>query len=83
MAKLRVSTEFLLAQMFVEVNPPPLVEIVGAAYDPVSRIIELEIVGADVPDVDRVQGIFTVQPRQVTVKFVPDEPVVPGTPLKI
>lgn len=83
MAKLRISPEFLLAQLFADAEPRPNVEIVGAAFNSITQTIELEIIGADVPDVAEVNAIFTVQRRVVSLKFEAVKPFVPGAALQI
>lgn len=67
MAKLQVAPELLIDSLFKGVTPG--VRILGASYDPVHHVVELEIEGPGVPDVQRISAVVSVE--RFTVRFEP------------
>ena len=67
MAKLQVAPELLIEQLFK--GAAPGVRILGASFDPIRHIVELDIEGPGVPETERVSAIFSVE--RFTVRFEP------------
>lgn len=67
MAKLQVAAFLVIDALFK--GQAQGVRIIGAAADPVTQVVELEIEGPGVPEVERVSAIFSA--ARFTVRFEP------------
>lgn len=67
MAKLQVSADLLLESLFK--GAAPGLRILSATADPITHVVELDIEGPAVPEVERVSAIVSVE--RFTVRFEP------------
>ena len=67
MAKLQVSADLLLESLFK--GAAPGLRILAASADPITHVVELELEGPSIPEVERVSAICSVE--RFTVRFEP------------
>jgi hypothetical protein len=74
MARIKITPEFISDQVFGGTQAP--VEIRGTTFDPIMRVLVLDIAGPDVPECDEVRAEVTLQQNRAgerlhTVVFKP------------